>query len=113
MTTDQATDEVLDLDATRPRILPRGAVRSSVISVRMPAHLAAWVHAQAERERTNVNQYVTGLLRRERDQGMPVDVRDWLTRQAAQCGVPGDPDTALILVLRHLADRWPDGARLR
>ena len=40
---------------------------SSVISVRMPAHLAAWVHAQAERERTNVNQYVTGLLRREPD----------------------------------------------
>lgn len=107
------TDDVLDLDATRPRMLPPHSVRSRVLGVRLPAHLAAWVVSQAEQERTTVNGYLAALIVRERDDGMPPDVRDWLTRQAAQCGVPGEPDTALVMVLRHLADRWPDGARLR
>lgn len=108
------TDDVLDLDATEPRILPRGTARSKVLGVRVPAHLAAWVTTQAERERTTPSQYVATLIRRERDgQLLPDDVRVWLTRQAAQCGCPGDPEAALLIVLRHLADRWPNGARLR
>lgn len=108
------TDDVLDLDATEPRILPRGTARTKVLGVRVPTHLAAWVTTQAERDRTTPSGYVAALIRRDRDgDRLPDDVKVWLTRQAAQCGVPGDPDAALVIVLRHLADRWPNGARLR
>jgi hypothetical protein len=106
-------DDVLDLDATRPRMLPPSASRSIVVSARVPAHVAAWVHEQARKERRNPSQYLTALILQARDDGLPPDCRDWLTRQAAQCGVPGQPDQALVMILRHLADRWPDGARLR
>lgn len=85
-----------------------------MISVKLAPHLNVWVKARAAAERTTRNGYIVRLLTRERD-GLPLpdDCRDWLTRQAAQCGCPGDPDRALVLVIRHLADRWPDGARLR
>ncbi len=105
--------DVLDLDGTEPPYLPHGSVRTRVVGTRLPPHIAAWVQEQARLRRTTAAAWIAALIVRERDGGLPEDCREWLTRQAAQCGVPGDPDAALVLVLRHLADRWPNGARLR
>ena len=106
-------DQVLDLDGTEPPWLPAGSVRTRTLATRVPPHVAAWVQEEARLRRTTPAQLIARLIMRERDGGLPDDCREWLTRQAAQCGVPGDPDAALVLVLRHLADRWPNGARLR
>lgn len=104
--------DVLDLDATVPPRQPK-SMRWPVIGVKMDAALAAFVREQAHVERTTGSSYIRRLIRQARDGQLPADCRDWLTRQAAQCGCPGDPDAALVAVIRHLADRWPDGARLR
>lgn len=101
----------LDLDAVDPPRLP-SSVRYPVVSVRMPAHLKAWATDQALIEHTTVNAWIVRLIARSRTDQLPADVREWLVCQAAQCGLPGDPDAALVVVLRHLADRWPAGARL-
>lgn len=102
---------VLDLDGTAPPPRP-WKYRFPVVGIRMPQHLAAFLREQAYVEGCSVNAWVVRLIERARSQGLPADCRDWLITQAAQCGHPGDPDAALITVLRHLADRWPDGARL-
>lgn len=99
------------MDGTRPPAPP--ARRNEVIGVKVAPHVATWLRATAAAEGTTMNGYIVRLLRRERDGGLPADCRTWLARQAAQCGHPGDPDAALVTVIRHLADRWPDGARLR
>lgn len=104
--------DLLDLDAAAPPRAPKSA-RWPVIGVRMDASLAAFVREQAHVEHCTVNGYLVRLVRRARDGQLPADVRDWLVIQAAQCGHPGDPDAALVAVIRHLADRWPEGARLR
>lgn len=105
--------DILDLDGTEPPWLPSGSVRTRTVSTRLPPHVAAWLDEQARLRRTTTAGYLAQLVRRDRDHGLPSDCREWLTRQAAQCGCPGDVDQALIIVLRHLADRWPNGARLQ
>lgn len=104
---------MLDLDGVGPPDAP--PVRREVISVKLAPHLAVWVRERASAERTTMNGYIVALLRRERDgeARLPADCRAWLDRQAVQCDLKGDPDAALVAVIRHLADRWPDGARLR
>lgn len=104
---------VLDLDAEAPTRITKTMKGGPIVSVRMPPSLAAYVREQAYIEHTNMNAYIVRLIRRDRDgDRLPADVRDWLTMQAAQCGCPGDIERALLVVLRHLADRWPTGARL-
>lgn len=103
---------ILDLDGVEPPRIRERSLAPVVLGVKMPAHLAAWVRERVFTEQTTINAFLLGLVERERD-GLPPDCRAWLTAQAAQCGCPGDPDQALVLVLRHLADRWPRGARLR
>lgn len=103
----------LDLDATAPPGPP--PVRREVISVKLMPHMAVWARQRAAAEGMTMNGYIVQLMQRERDAEdlLPKDCRDWLKRQAVQCGCKGDPARALVLVIRHLADRWPDGARLR
>lgn len=103
----------LDLDGELPPGPP--AMRSEVVSARVPADLAAFVRECAADERTTPAEWLRRLIVQRRSDGpaLPADVRSWLVVQAAQCGCPGDADRALVMVLRHLADRWPDGARLR
>lgn len=107
--------DVLDLDADEPPTWRRS--RSSVtISVRIPTLLASYVRGRVEPDGQTINGYLLGLIEADRDReggGWPGDVNEWLLRQAAQCGCPGDSRTAVIEVVRHLADRWPDGGRLR
>lgn len=80
----------------------------------MPAVLAAYIREQAYEDGVTVNAWMNRLIAAHRDgDRLPADVREWLRIQAANCGCPGDPDRALVLVLRHLMDRWPYGARLR
>ena len=103
---------ILDLDGTAPPPLPK-SVRWPVVGVRMPSHLKRWAEDRARADNCSLNAFLVRTLTAARDTpAMPADVRDWLTIQAAQCGVPGDPDAALAIVVRHLAGRWPDGARL-
>lgn len=103
---------VLDLDATQPP-LSLAAIRRSVVSVRMPPALRVWITEQARVEQCTVNGWIVACLNRARGEALPLDVRDWLAAQAAQCGCPGDLDQALIEVVRHLSMRWPHGGRLR
>lgn len=104
-------DEVLDLDASHPPKRPR-STNEPVLHLRVPAHLAQHVRRRMEQHGVNMNRYLIGLVERDIN-GWPDDVREWLVRQAGQCGVPGDPEAALVAVVRHLAARWPNGARLR
>lgn len=106
---------VLDLDADRPTSMPRRHRTTMTVSARLPAPVGLAAHEAAAREGGNVNAWLGRIIRRELDglERLPVDCRLWLVKQAQQCGCPGDPDQALVLVLRHLADRWPHGARLR
>lgn len=102
----------LNLTGTKPRYEPN-PTRSLTITARLPVRAHAWLRDQAERDNTTPSM----LIRRIVDQAMqrgrwPADVQDWLVVQAAQCGVVGDPDGAVIAVVRHLAERWPDGCRL-
>jgi hypothetical protein len=106
-------NDTLDLDGRHPPFLPSRNQRQVVISTKLPAHLAAWLRERARLDRTTPADYVRTLIVHARDGAMPADCRDWLVRQAAQCGIPGRPDDALVAVIRHLADRWPNGARLR
>lgn len=103
---------VLDLDADPPPPLPAHQ-RTGVVSVRMTAQLRRFLFDQAEREGCSVNAWIVHELEKARDAALPIDVVDWLTMQAAQCGCPGDIDQALIQTVRHLAKRWPQGGRLR
>lgn len=103
---------VLNVDATQPPRPPK-SMRWPVVGVRMDASLAKFVREQAVVENCTINAWMVRLVKRAREGQLPADVRDWLTVQAAQCGHPGDPDRALIEVIRHLADLWPLGARLR
>ena len=85
-----------------------------MMGFRVSPSTAAWVAEQASNEHTTVAGWLQRLVEREqRGERWPVDVRDWLARQAAQCGCPGDIDQAIIEVVRHLAARWPNGGRLR
>lgn len=104
--------DLIDLDADHPP-LPPVKLRRGVVSVRMPPALQAWITEQARVEHITFNAWIVTCLARARDESMPVDVRDWLAAQAAQCGCPGDIDQALTLVVRHLSMRWPHGGRLR
>lgn len=101
----------LDLDGVHP---PRSARRSSImLGFRANPATAAWVREQADAEQVTTAGWLQLLVERtQRGERLPADVRDWLARQAAQCGSPGDLDRALTEVVRHLAARWPDGARL-
>lgn len=103
---------LVDLDATLPPPIPAN-VKWPVVSVRMPSPLYAYVREAAHLERCSINAWIVRALTKSRDGALPGDVRDWLATQAGQCGCPGDPDRALIEVVRHLAVRWPDGGRLR
>lgn len=105
--------DVLDLDGGPPPLSLRN-VRWPVKNVRMPATLLAWCRERAWQDGAeSTNAMIVQILTREKDGGLPADCREWLRIQAANCGVPGDPDAALVLVLRHLMARWPTGARLR
>ncbi len=109
--TDRAKD-LLDLDAD-PAPNPPRSLRHPVFGIRMDSSLACYVREQALLEHCSANAWILRRIREHRDSHLPADCREWLVKQAAQCGCPGDPDRALELVLRHLADRWPNGARLR
>lgn len=106
------SDDVLDLDASAPPDRPL-YIGSTMIGTRIEKPLAAWVRSQAEIAHTTVGGWLRDLIERERSsEGLPLDVREWLLKQAAQCGCPGDSEQALIEVVRHLARKWPNGGRL-
>lgn len=107
-----AAADFLDLDADPPPQAPK-SIRMPVVAVRVPAHLALWLRHEAWAEGVSMNRLLVRFIERARHAELPPDVRDWLQKQAAQCGCPHDTDRALIMVIRHLADRWPQGARLR
>jgi hypothetical protein len=88
--------------------------RGKVLACRAPLHLIAWVEEQAEREHSTVNAYLIRVLRERRDEGwrLPDDVMSWLFAQAAACRRPGDWEHALIVTVRDLAERYPQGCRL-
>jgi hypothetical protein len=104
--------DVLDVDAVAPPVSP-ATLRGVVLGVKVPATTAAFVRERAWQDGVTVNAYLRRLIEVDRDGGLPADCREWLRVQAGQCDCPGDPHGALVAVLRHLADRWPDGARLR
>lgn len=105
--------DVLDLDASEPPPTPHVGARSTTLGVKVPAVVAAYVREQAYVEHTTVNGFLRRLIERHRaGDRLPADCREWLVRQAAQTGNVGDPDAALVAVIRHLAARWPNGARL-
>lgn len=110
-----AEGPLLELDADRAPEPPPSLRNSLVLGVRLPRHQAVWVKEQALLDRTTVNGYLTRLVRDAYHHGewLPRDVREWLTIQASQMGCPGEPEAALVGIIRHLADRYPNGARLR
>ena len=105
---------VLDLDAVPPPSAPYHRPNPA-LAFRCSPLLAAFVRESAAAEGMTPSAWLERLVRRERDGGawLPADVLDWLTIQSAQCAIPGDTEQTAIVVLRHLADRWPHGARLR
>lgn len=107
-----SAEPVLDLDAEPPLPTPK-SLRWPVVGTRMPAHRHAWLRERAAADGITVNALVNRVLAEAQQGGWPADVREWLLMQAGQCGCPGDPEQALVAVIRHLADRWPYGARLR
>lgn len=88
------------------------SVRYPIVTARVPAHLAAFIRRRAGERSSTINAYLNSLIVEDRDRGLPADCTVWLSKMAASAGTPGDINGALIAVLRHLADRWPDGARL-
>jgi hypothetical protein len=105
---------VLDLDAVAPPPPPPShAPRHRTLMAKMPADLVEWARHQAALEHVAVNTWLKRVVQRERDGALPEDCVEWLVKQAAQCGTPGDPHGALVEVIRHLAGRWPNGGRLR
>lgn len=105
-------DGVLDLDATHPPSA-WGHQRRVVMSTKLPTHLALFVEHRALQEGVTPSRWIRRLIEHEQRDDLPRDVTEWLLVQAAQCGAPGDPQAGLIAVVRHLAQRWPDGGRLR
>lgn len=107
--------DVLDLRAVHPPGPPPNHVPNHrTIMTKLPTPIVEWVRGQAELERVAVNTWLRRLVEREHaGAGLPDDCTEWLAKQAAQCGRPGDTHGALLEVLRHLAERWPNGARLR
>lgn len=104
---------MMELDGVAPPEAPRRGVERPVVGARLNPHIAAWVRSQADVDRCTVSEWLTRLIVKARDgDALPADCRDWLARQAAQCGKLGDPDGALVVILRHLADRYPSGVRL-
>jgi hypothetical protein len=87
-------------------------MRTVTVAFRCSPSLAAWLNDVADRDHTQPSTVVRRLIEQARDERWPADVTHWLTAQAACIGQPGDPDAALIAVVRHLARRWPHGARL-
>ena len=63
----------------------------------------------ADERGVSVSDLLRDLIARE--VGMPPDVTGWLRAQARQCDVDTETE-ALVLVVRHLARRWPNGCRL-
>lgn len=106
-------DEVLDLDGVEPPGAPPRSLATTVVAVRVPAFTAARLRQLCEHLGTSPNAWLKALIERELAGGLPADCVEWLRRQAAQLGMPGRPAEAEVAVLRHLADRWPHGARLR
>lgn len=104
---------LLDLDATPGPPEPR-SLRAPVLSFRTRPHVARWVRDQAQLEGCTPNAWLERLVIAARDgqARLPADVVDWLAVEAVQLGCPGDVHEAEVRVLRHLADRWPNGARL-
>lgn len=85
------------------------------MAFRAPADLRAWINDQAAKNRVEPGVYIRTILQHARADGYgwPEDVTRWLTSQAANNGTPGDTTAAVIALVRHLAIRWPHGARLR
>lgn len=106
------SDGLLDVDADAPPCLPLH-LRMPVLGVRCTPQLAAYVREQAYQDGQSVNRWLTNLIEAHQDDALPADCRAWLRVQAGQCDCPGEPQVALVRVLRHLARRWPHGARLR
>lgn len=106
------SDWQLDLDADFAPLPPQ-SMRQPVIGIRVYPHTRAWMIERATAEGCTMNAFVNQLIDRERDGGLPADCRNWLARVAAQNGMPGQPDAALVEVLRRLAARYPAGCRLR
>ena len=106
--------DVLDLKASLPPDPPAHAATLSVLPLRVGPGLRVWLHEQADLHHSSVSEVVRGILTRAQqgEHRYPADVVDWLTRQAAQSGCPGDVEQAVVLVVRHLARRWPNGGRL-
>lgn len=101
----------LDLDAYPPPPVP--GEHTKMLGVRVPRDMAVWVEDQVARQGTTVNAWLKALLYdTRRGEWLPADVVDWLAQQAMQCNCPGDIQQTIILVVRHLAERWPHGARL-
>lgn len=105
----------LDLDADPAPGVPLSATwnRSSVVvPARIPRPLALWMRRQATYDGLSVSSWLQRLVRREMERPRwPADVEDWLTAQAVQMGC--EPDEVVPALVRHLAERYPDGARLR
>lgn len=106
--------EVIDLLASPPPGMPRYMRSTTILNAKVPTPLGVRAREHCRRLDTSINAWLRTLIERELDHTTPLppDVNDWLEKQAAQCGVPGQPQQALILVVRHLAARWPDGGRL-
>lgn len=105
--------DVLDLDADRAPDPPGAMSHWTVIAVRVPRPLRSWVMRQAELDGMTPSSWMRHQLQAMRnEQHLPGDVREWLAIQAVQAGCPGDPTEALVRLVRHLADRYPNGARL-
>lgn len=101
---------MLDLDGSHPPTPPSHA--TELITLRLPVDLAAWVRDTAHVENTTPVHVLRSIVAAARGDRWPPDVQRWLAAQAACTGAPGDIDHAVITVVRHLAARWPNGARL-
>lgn len=84
------------------------------MAFRAPADLRAWIEHEATLNHCEPGAIIRRILQRARadGHGWPNDVRLWLLSQAANNDTPGDTDAAVIALVRHLAIRWPHGARL-
>lgn len=101
----------LDLDAS-PVPYP-SRILTVVLSAKVPRPVAGWVAEEARRAGMTPSRWLLQLVEQAQHDRWPVDVQRWLLAQGQQCGCPGDVNATVIEVVRHLATRWPDGARLR
>jgi hypothetical protein len=108
-----APTTVLELDATPAPGPPGRGGHWGVLATRLPNNLRSWVLRQADIDGQTPSGWMRAQLEAiRREEHLPADVREWLVVQAVQCGCPGDPTEALVRLVRHLADRYPNGARL-